>query len=154
MRRLIIPQKDLTALISEVIKKGGKIAYQARVWGTSMAPSIGHGDRIDVQTLGEDQVAQDDVLVYSLENGRHVAHRISDAPPHPDSDVVTRSDVPGSRLETVSRNSVIGKVERSKSIWGASSSSLVTRAIQKWLITPSVHRGHALINAIRRIISF
>jgi hypothetical protein len=154
MRRFIIPQKDLAALVSEVAKKGGKIAYQARVWGTSMAPSIGHGDRIDVRTLGEDQVAQDDVVVYSLENGRHVAHRISDTPPHPGGDVVTRSDVPGSPLETVNLNSVIGRVERSKSIWGASSSSTVARAIQRWLITPSVHRGHAIINAIRRIVSF
>ena len=151
---MIIPQKDLAALVSEVIKKGGKIAYQARVWGTSMAPSIGHGDRIDVQTLGEDQVAQDDVVVYSLENGRHVAHRISDTPPHPDGEVVTRSDVPGSPLETVNLRNVIGKVERSKSIWGASSSNPVARAVQKWLIIPSVHKGHALINAIRRIISF
>ncbi len=154
MRRLIIPQKDLVALVSEVIKKGGKIAYQARVWGTSMAPSIGHGDRIDVQTLGEDEVERDDVVVYSLENGRHVAHRISDAPPHPDSDIVARSDAPGSPLETVSRNSVIGRVERSKSVWGASSSSLVARTIQRWLITPAVHKKHAIINAIRRIVSF
>ena len=154
MRRLIIPQKDLVALVSDVIKKGGKIAYQARMWGTSMAPSIGHGDRIDVQTLGDDQVAQNDVVVYSLENGRHVAHRVSDTPPHPDSNVVTRSDVPGSPLKTVNRNSVIGRVERSKSIWGASSSSTVVRAIQRWLITPAVHKRHALINAIRRIVSF
>jgi signal peptidase I len=106
-----LPASEIEAVVEDVRWRGGRIGFEAKVWGTSMAPNIDHGDRILVESVPLEAIAPADVIVYRGEHGRSVAHRLVRVENRGDETVlVTRSDAPGALEERVASSQVIGRV--------------------------------------------
>jgi signal peptidase I len=106
-----LPAAEIEAVIDQVRSIGGRIGFEADVWGTSMAPHIRHGDSILVESAAVSEIAVSDVIVYRGGHGRNVAHRVVRVEDRGDVPVlVTRSDAPGADDEPVFPEQVIGRV--------------------------------------------
>ncbi len=135
MRVIRLPAAEIEAVIDQVRSNGGRIGFEADVWGTSMAPHIGHGDRILVESVEFSEIEVADVIVYRGAHGRNVAHRVARVEDIGDGPrLIARSDAPGAKDEPVPPERVIGRVigvDRARPLarFGAQVRALMSRLV-------------------------
>jgi len=111
MRRVSVPPPAIETLAAEVSAKGGRLQFEAVVYGTSMSPTIRHGDLIIVEAAAAEQLEIGELIVYRGPTGRDVAHRlIGKRETRGSLLLTTRADSPTARDETVAAADVRGRI--------------------------------------------
>jgi len=111
VRAVDLSPGDVDALARDVAARGGGLRLRARLLGTSMAPAIRSGDRLEVEAIDPGHLRSGDVAVYRGGHGRLVAHRVVRAAGEGNPDwIVTRADAPGAGDEIVAEQALLGRV--------------------------------------------
>lgn len=106
MRSLSLGSAELAGLAEEVLNRGGTIAFRAR--GYSMLPTFRDGDLLSAAPLGNEPIAEGDLLLYRDPRGRAVVHRVA-APTSGHQLTMICDARPGCTYE-VSARSILGRI--------------------------------------------
>lgn len=115
MKIVRLAPRELDAILGRVASLGGRLRIRGELWGTSMAPAIRSGDRIEIEAVRLGGLVPGDVAVYRGDHGQLVAHRVVRIPGGEDGPCfVARADAPGAALETVAESALVGRIRRVK----------------------------------------
>jgi hypothetical protein len=102
---------ELDDLAAQAATRQGVVRFRAELWGTSMAPLVGHGDRVVIETALLAELVPGEVAVYRNAEGRLVAHRLIEVVAGPDGpEARMQAKDPASAIERVPAERVLGRV--------------------------------------------